>query len=91
MELRLSTARATKDLVDMVLLSRMKTFDLTTLKEALRLVFKVRNTHPLPLQIKSPPIEWQKPFKKLAKECSLSLNLENAFLETVNIYNRCDR
>jgi predicted nucleotidyltransferase component of viral defense system len=75
-----------KDLIDMVLLARIKTFDLKTLKEALRLVFKVRNTHPLPQQVNPPPIEWKKPFEKLARECLLPLTLEDAFIETANIY-----
>lgn len=77
-----------KDLIDMVLLARMKTFDMITIKEALRLVFKVRNTHPLPQQINPPPIEWREPFVKMAEECSILLSLEDAFKEVENIYRK---
>lgn len=77
-----------KDLVDMVLLARMKSFDLLSLKETIRLVFKVRNTHPLPLQLNPPPTEWKLPFDELAKECSLSLSLDAAFAETMHVYER---
>lgn len=75
-----------KDLVDMVLLARMRTFDLLSLKNAVRLVFKVRNTHPLPPQLSPPPMEWKLPFDELAKECSLSVSLDDAFFETKNVY-----
>jgi predicted nucleotidyltransferase component of viral defense system len=78
----------TKDLVDMVLLARMRAFDLSTLKEALRQVFKVRSTHTLPLTLNPPPSEWQLPFDKLARECALPLGLDDAFNETANIYNK---
>lgn len=77
-----------KDLLDMILLARIRTFNLTTLKEALGLVFKVRNTHSLPFTINPPPAEWQLPFDKLARECALSLSLDNAFEETASIYNK---
>lgn len=76
-----------KDLVDMVLLARIKSFDLITLREAVRLVFKVRNTHRLPRQIDPPPMEWRDPFNKLVRDCSLSLTLEDAFTEIVGIHN----
>ncbi len=74
-----------KDLVDMVLLARMKSFNLLSLKEAVRLVFKVRNTHSLPLQLSSPPKEWAIPFNDLAKGCSLSLSLNDAFAEIIKL------
>lgn len=77
-----------KDLLDMILLARIRTFNLTTLKEALGLVFKIRNTHSLPFTINPPPAEWQLPFDKLARECALSLSLDNAFEETASIYNK---
>jgi predicted nucleotidyltransferase component of viral defense system len=75
-----------KDLVDMVLLVKMRSMDLEVLKEALRLVFKVRQTHPLPQKIDMPPQAWEIPYNELAKECALMLSLDEAFREIVKIY-----
>jgi len=75
-----------KDLVDMVLLAKMRSMNLEVLKEALRLVFKVRQTHPLPQKIDIPPEAWKIPYNELAKECALMLNLDEAFREVEKIY-----
>lgn len=77
-----------KDLVDMVLLAKMRSMDLEVLKEALRLVFKVRQTHPLPQQIDMPPQTWEVPYNELAKECALMLSLDEAFREVERVYSR---
>jgi predicted nucleotidyltransferase component of viral defense system len=77
-----------KDLVDMVLLAKMRSMDLEVLKEALRLVFKVRQTHPLPQKIDMPPQAWEIPYNELAKECALMLSLDEAFREIEKIYSR---
>lgn len=75
-----------KDLVDMVLLAKMRTLNLRTLKEALEMVFKIRKTHPLPQDIALPPIEWEFPYNELAKECGLMLSLDSAFKEVAKVY-----
>src|SRR3990172_1944442 len=75
-----------KDLVDMVLLAKMRSMDLEVLKEALRMVFKVRQTHPLPQKIDMPPQAWETPYNELAKECALMLSVDEAFREIVKIY-----
>jgi len=75
-----------KDLVDMVLLAKMRSMDLEVLKEALRLVFKVRQTHSLPQKIDMPPQAWETPYNELAKECALMLSVDEAFREIVKIY-----
>lgn len=75
-----------KDLVDMVLLAKMRSMNFEVLKEALRLVFKVRQTHPLPQKIDMPPEAWKIPYNELAKECALMLNLDEAFREVEKIY-----
>jgi predicted nucleotidyltransferase component of viral defense system len=77
-----------KDLVDMVLLAKMRSMDLEVLKEALRLVFKVRQTHPLPQKIDMPPQAWEIPYNELAKECALILSLDEAFREVEKVYSR---
>lgn len=77
-----------KDLVDMVLLAKMRSMDLEVLKEALRLVFKVRQTHPLPQKIDMPPKAWEVPYSELAKECALMLSLDQAFNEIAKVYSQ---
>ncbi len=77
-----------KDLVDMVLLAKMRSMDLEVLKEALRLVFKVRQTHPLPQKIDMPPKAWEVPYSELAKECALMLSLDEAFNEIAKVYSQ---
>ena len=77
-----------KDLVDMALLAKMRSMNFDTLKEALKLVFKVRQTHSLPRQINMPPEAWEAPYNELAKECALMLNLDEAFKEVETIYSR---
>jgi predicted nucleotidyltransferase component of viral defense system len=77
-----------KDLVDMVLLAKMRSMDLGVLKEALRLVFKVRQTHPLPEKIDMPPQAWEIPYNELAKECALIWSLDEAFREVEKVYSR---
>jgi predicted nucleotidyltransferase component of viral defense system len=62
-----------KDLIDMVLLKEMRSLNLQILQEALRLVFKIRGTHPLPENIQAPPESWKVPYDALAKECALTL------------------
>ena len=75
-----------KDLVDMVLIIKMRSMNLEVLKEALRIVFNVRQTHPLPQKINPPPLTWKVPYDELANECALNLDLEIAFREIETIY-----
>lgn len=75
-----------KDLVDMMLLVKMRSMNLDVLKEALRLIFKVRQTHPLPKKIEAPPLAWKVPYYELAKECALKLDIDEAFREIETIY-----
>jgi hypothetical protein len=77
-----------KDLVDMVILARTKSLNLEILKGALKQVFKVRLTHPLPQQIDMPPKTWETPYNNLAKECDLILSLVEAFRVIEKIYSR---
>ena len=44
-----------KDLIDMALLIRLRSLDLNILREALKLTFKIRQTHPLPGQLLTHP------------------------------------
>ena len=67
-----------RDLVDMVLLIQSGTLDKARLREAIRLTFDRRGTHTLPKTLPHPPIDWQKPFEALAKECRLSEGIDSA-------------
>lgn len=75
-----------KDLIDMVLLLKMRAIDFTLLQKALTSVFKVRSTHPLPDAIEPPPSSWQLPYQALANECMLELTLEESFREIEQLY-----
>lgn len=74
-----------KDLIDMVLLTRIRPLDLHAFKSSLDQVFTVRKTHTLPRKLEPPPIQWHGPYDELARECSLSLSLGDAFAEVVKI------
>lgn len=60
--------------------------DLGKLNDNLQRVFKVRNTHPLPLQLPTPPVEWIEPYAYLAEECGLEKDLSIAFEEIASFY-----
>lgn len=77
-----------KDLIDMVLLIQMRKINLNVLKEALRLVFQIRDTHSLPQEIDAPPQSWEVPYNALAKECGLKMNLNEAFKELEKLYSK---
>ncbi|MFZ4099979.1 MAG: nucleotidyl transferase AbiEii/AbiGii toxin family protein, partial [Chlamydiia bacterium] len=75
-----------KDLIDLVLLIRLKTLTPEPLHKALLAVFKVRSSHPMPTELPLPPLDWQVPFADLAAECDLSLTLSDAFSEVNELY-----
>ena len=77
-----------KDLIDVLLLMRMRALDLDKLNINLQTVFKVRNTHILPTQLSPPPLEWTQPYSILADECGLEKNLSLAFEEISSFYSR---
>jgi hypothetical protein len=73
-----------KDLIDILLLMRMRALDLGKLDTNLRNVFKIRNTHVLPSQL--PPPKWIEPYATLAEECGLERNLSLAFQEIASFF-----
>lgn len=77
-----------KDLIDVLLLMKMRELDLEKLSFNLQKVFKIRNTHSIPVQLPSPPLEWIKPYSSLAEECCLEKNLSVAFQEIASFYSR---
>ena len=72
----------------MILLTKKRSLNLQILKDVLNTVFKARRTHSLPKKIEKPPEAWQIPYNDLAKECSVSLSLEEAFCEVEKIYSQ---
>jgi hypothetical protein len=67
-----------KDLVDMVLLARLRTMDKSLLQQAISATFSLRGTHPIPVNLPAPPGFWTVPFLVLARECQLELTLSDA-------------
>ena len=67
-----------KDLVDMVLLARLRTMDKSLLQQAISATFSLRGTHPIPASLPAPPTFWTVPFLVLARECQLELTLSDA-------------
>lgn len=74
-----------KDLVDILLLLEKGSFDLRFCKEALEIVFKIRNTHSLPSEFLHPPPQWNASFEKMGAECGFKLSLTDAF-ERLNAF-----
>ena len=79
-----------KDLVDIVLLARMRPVDAESLSEALRATFQRRNTHAMPDALPDPPSSWIAPFRRIATEVGLesphldaAMELARRFLDPV--------
>lgn len=67
-----------RDLVDMVLLIRMK-LDPAKTVTAVSATFRKRTKHALPSELTPPPANWSKPYGELAKECRLTETMNEAF------------
>ena len=68
-----------KDLVDMVLLIKLRTMEKDKAAMAIQSTFDRRKTHPVPKTLSEPPREWEKPFAALARECKMNENIATAF------------
>ncbi len=77
-----------KDLIDMILLLKMKDLQSENVLIALQKVFKVRDTHPLPVKLIDPPNEWQTQFVALAAECGLQQDMKGGFEKVVHFYEK---
>ncbi len=67
-----------KDLVDMVLLIK-NGMDMEKLAYAIDKTFRHRKTHKLPVSLKAPDKSWRGPYLKLAEQCRLSTDIDDAF------------
>jgi predicted nucleotidyltransferase component of viral defense system len=77
----------TKDLIDLILLLKLKNQAPETFQYALQRVFRARNTHPLPIVLPEPPVSWQKLFAVMAAECGISQSLKDGFTKVSEFYN----
>ena len=87
MELRIAHARATKDLIDLLLLLKTKNRTPEAFQHTLQRVFRARNTHLLPEILPEPPVSWHKPFAEMAVECGISQSLKDGFTKVSEFYN----
>jgi predicted nucleotidyltransferase component of viral defense system len=78
-----------KDLIDIVLMSELASFDFDRLREAVIRVFEERATHEVPPALPVPPLDWARPYRALAEEVGLDPSpstghrLAAAFLDPV--------
>lgn len=64
-----------KDLIDIVLMSELASFELGRLRDAIVRTFEERDTHELPASLPAPPSEWAQPYRSLAEEVDLDPDL----------------
>lgn len=67
-----------KDIVDILALIQTGQLDTEKLKMALKATFKRRKTHDFPPILPDVPVNWTSPFKKMANECNIGIEIERA-------------
>lgn len=73
------TSSRVKDLVDLVLLSEMRSFSISQLRLAVQATFLAEKTHAIPLVIPEPPRRWESEFRKICVDLGLGfLSLSQA-------------
>jgi hypothetical protein len=75
-----------KDLVDLALLIGDEQLDRPRAVDALRLTFARRGTHALPTSLSAPPEDWETPFRALAEECRLDLDITAVFARVCKFF-----
>jgi hypothetical protein len=68
-----------KDIVDLALLISDGRLDRQRVAKASQLTFARRATHALPTTLSTPPEDWQTPYRVLAEECGLDLDIATVF------------
>lgn len=68
-----------KDLVDLILVLRSFLLQAQRLRTALEVTFASRREQSLPKVFPAPPHDWVVPFRKLAMEVGIDVNLENGY------------
>ena len=69
------TSTRPKDLIDLALISELSRLDAATLRREIESIFALRDTHPTPKALPSPPAEWATPFRRLAIEVGVPTEL----------------
>jgi hypothetical protein len=67
-----------KDLIDMVLLIK-NGMDMDKLVKAVEKTFQHRRTHNVPKILKEPNENWKNPYLKMAQQCRITMDIEEAF------------
>ncbi len=80
-----------KDLIDILLLIQHGNLQTSLLILAIEKVFTFRDTHPIPVELQAPPIEWEAKFNKLANECRVPMSMEKAFEKILSFWQRLGR
>ena len=83
---RSATNSRVKDVVDMALLIRSAGLVPELAAEATRVTFRRRDTHEIPLELPTPPPDWQQRFQVLAAECGLPDGLDRVFADIVGFF-----
>jgi len=65
----------TKDLVDLMLIAELSTLDAAALRQEIETIFSLRKTHTVPTALPPPPADWQAPFRRLAEEVGVPIDL----------------
>ncbi len=63
-----------KDLIDMVLISDLASFEAGRLRETIRRLFHARATHPVPDALPLPPANWSRSYRLLAEEVGIDVD-----------------
>lgn len=77
-----------KDLIDFLLIIRYREISFDRLSKSLNKIFRVHNTHPLPVDLNSPPVAWEYSFSSLANECGIDDSLEQAYQKLAVAYKK---
>ena len=75
-----------KDFVDILLLAGFGRIDPYRLLLAIQATFDTRNTHPIPLELPDPPVDWSRPYQKLASEVSLNFRTLEEANEAIKVF-----
>jgi hypothetical protein len=64
-----------RDLIDIVLMSELASFEFERLRDVIVHLFEARATHDIPSSMPAPPLEWSVPYRALAEEVGLDPDL----------------
>ena len=70
------TSSRTKDLIDPALIAELSQLDAAGLRREIDTIFELRGTHAPPSSLPLPPAEWAGPFRQLAEEVGVPVDLE---------------